>query len=246
MNNILGIIQARVSSERLPGKVLKDISGKPLLFHIIERLKRSKIIDRLVLATSTEPEDAVLRDVAQNCGIDFYRGSLNDVLDRFIQAGRMFSAKDIVRICGDNPLIDHEYLDTMICWHLRENADYTYCHSKIPTGTAGEVASLEGLEKINNKAQERAYREHVTTYFLECKEEFKVCSIIPPLYLLGKSFRLTVDTEKDLELMRAIYNKFYKENRIVELKEVIRFLEKNPEISGINRQIKQRDWRETA
>ena len=143
-------------------------------------------------------------------------------------------------------MIDHEYLDTMICWHLRENADYTYCRSKIPIGTAGEVVSLESLEKINNKAQERAYREHVTTYFLEYKEEFKVCSIIPPLYLLGKSFRLTVDTEKDLELMRVIYNRFYKEDRIIELREVIRFLEKNPEISGINREIKQRDWRETA
>lgn len=244
--NVLGVIQARISSERLPRKVLKKISGKPMLVHVIERLKRSKMVYQILLATSNEPEDAILKDIADKCNIHFFTGPLSNVLERFLQVGRSYNAKNIVRICGDNPLVDYEYLDIMIYQHLRERADYTYNDSDIPLGTAGEVVSLDALEKIDHLTTERCYREHVTTYFLEFKERFKVWPVAPPLYLRGKNFRLTVDTEEDLKLIRKIYKSFYKENKIIDLKKVIDFLEKDTNLLSINMNIKQRDWKKTA
>jgi spore coat polysaccharide biosynthesis protein SpsF len=244
--SVLGIIQARYSSERLPGKMLKNISGKPLIFHIVQRMRQSKMIDKVILATSTEGSDDILEETAMELQVNCFRGSLNDVMDRFVQAGKEFHAKNIVRICGDNPLIDPLYIDKMVKCHLREKADYTNCCTEIPIGTAGEVVSFERLEAINRQSLDRCYREHVTTYFLEYKEKFRVYSATPPLYLKGKSFRLTVDTKEDMELMRKIYQKFYRENKIVNIREVIKFLEKNPRLLSINKNIEQKDWKKTA
>jgi spore coat polysaccharide biosynthesis protein SpsF len=244
--SIVGIIQARNSSERLRSKILKKISGKPMLFHIIERLKRSEMIDRLILATSTRPEDEILRDFTDDMGIGFYAGSLHDVLDRFVQAGKESDADSIVRICGDNPLIDPLFIDMMIQSHLREEADFTHCPSIIPLGTGAEVVSFQSLEKINRKKLENRYREHVTTYFLAFKENFKTCSVPPPFYLKGKDFRLTVDTKDDLKLMRRIYEEFYRENEIVDLIKVIDYLEKNRSLLAVNQHVVQKDWRKTA
>jgi spore coat polysaccharide biosynthesis protein SpsF len=243
LEKIVAIIQARMGSERLSGKVLKKISGKPLLEHIISRIATSKKIHNVIVATSDKIEDRPIINLSKRLSFPYFAGSEHDVLSRFIGAGRAVSADIVVRICGDNPLIDVEYLDDMIDSHILKNAEYTCNDSPIPIGTAGEVVDFSVLESLDAVAKEQRYREHVTTYILEHLEEFKVNRTEAPSYLKDKSFRLTVDTTEDLKLIRTIYRKLYSDGKIIKTSHAIAFLENNPSLSKINIHIPQKDWR---
>ena len=166
--NVLAIVQARMDSTRLPGKVLKEVNGKPLIEILFQRLSRSKEIDEIILATSKNLENDRLAETVEKLGFDVFRGSENDVLDRYYQAAKPYSPKAVVRITGDCPIIDPQLVDKVISLYKESNVDYasntdppTY-----PDGLDTEVFSFAVLEAAHRQAEEPFEREHVTPFIL--------------------------------------------------------------------------------
>ena len=169
--NVLAILQARMSSSRLPGKVMMEILGEPMISLQIERIKRAKKIDKLILATSNQEEDNKLEEVCKNIGLYCFRGSLDNVLDRYYNAALTFNPIHIVRLTGDCPLIDPKIIDEVIDYHISENSDFTSNAAPnqrlIPDGLDAEVIKFKILEKIRKKELSKEQKEHVTLYFYE-------------------------------------------------------------------------------
>ncbi len=242
---MVAIIQARLGSTRLKGKVLRPLSGKPLIEHIIKRIQAVNEIDRIVLAIPSAESEKPLEKIAEQLNIKCVAGPEEDVLERFIQAGDYCNANHIVRVCGDNPLVDTTLMRSLIRQHSKENADYTFCPEPIPLGTGSEVAKLSALKQITQTTNQSAYREHVTTYFHDHPNSFHLERVPAPPYLRAKNFRLTVDTEKDFHLIDQLYQKFYSPSQSpLNLEEILNFLESNPELASHNADIAQKNWRE--
>lgn len=242
---MVAIIQARLGSTRLQGKVLRPLSGKPLIEHIIKRIQAVNEIDRIVLAIPSAESEKPLERIAEQMGVQCASGPEEDVLERFIQAGDYCNATHIVRVCGDNPLVDTTLMRSLILQHSNTAADYTFCSEPIPLGTGSEVAKLSTLKQIAQKTKQSAYREHVTTYFHDHADSFHIERVPAPPYLRAKNFRLTVDTEKDFHLIDQLYQKFCSPSQSsLDLEEILNFLESNPELASHNADIAQKNWRE--
>jgi len=236
---VVAIIQARMDSTRLFGKVLKKVDGKSILEILVNRLKGSNQISSLVVATTEKGEDDKIVEMARKLGVEWYRGSEDDVLKRFIDASGAVNADIIVRVTADNPLTDPELMDKLVEAHLKNQADYTHCIGA-PLGTSVEVVNREILEKIDPIAKDAEYREHVTFYILDRPESFKIHTVKAEDFGLNyPSLRLTVDTEEDLELMRVLQENLGELDKLA-VREVIEFLNSHPEIAEINAHIKQR------
>jgi spore coat polysaccharide biosynthesis protein SpsF len=241
---VAAIIQARMGSTRLPGKSSHLLAGLSMLEHIINRLQEVLEIDRIQLATTQAKTETPLIEIAKKLNIHVFQGSEDNVLDRFIQAGKTIGAQHLVRVCGDNPLIDIPLLRSLITAHIESNADYTVPNDQIPLGVGCEVIRLETLKNIEQQAHELKYQEHVTTWIHDHYDKFAITRVEPPAYLKNCPFRLTVDTPEDFALMKEI---FYQLNPIppsnLDLNDVIKFLDANPQVSTLNSKIKQKDWR---
>jgi len=238
-NKVVAIIQARMASTRLPGKVLKNVNNKSILEIVISRVKMSRRISSIVVATTEKKEDDKIVDIARKCEVDWYRGSENDVLKRFVDASKMADARTIVRITADNPLTDPELIDDLIKAHLKSEADYSHSVGT-PLGIGAEVVNKETLEKINFIVNAPEDREHVTLYIKEHPEFFKIQNIKAEAFGLNyPNIRLTVDTEEDLELMRSLHKNLGDLEKL-KIKGVIEFLNTHPELSKINAHIKQK------
>ena len=222
------ILQARMGSARLPGKVLKRIEDKPILEHIIERLKKVKQSDKLIVATSTDIKDREVAELAESCGVRCFTGSEQDVLDRFYQATKEFQLEQIVRATGDNPLVDPEEADRLISFHLGTAADYSSntaeVNSGLPLGIGVEVFSFAALERSWAEGKDGEHREHVNEYILQNRDSFNVQVLQAPESKRAPRLRLTVDTEEDLSFMRDIYSRFYAPGCIVSVEQVISYL----------------------
>lgn len=207
---ILGVLQARMSSTRLPGKVMADVAGEPMLGRQVERLRRSRRLDRLVLATSEDPSDDPLAAYSESLGLDVVRGPLADVLGRFLMALDRFPAADVmVRLTGDCPLTDWRVLDATVDRHIEAGADYTsnVAHRTFPHGLDVEVARPQALRTAGAAATSAHDREHVMPFLYAQPERFKLASITrtPSLAHL----RWTVDFPEDLEFVRHVYEALY-------------------------------------
>jgi len=242
MDEVTAIVQARMLSSRLPGKILVDLCGKPLITHIIERVKATKGVDRVVLAVP-ESEAAYLAPLAAEAGVEIHAGSYHDVLGRVYSAARHFPAAYHVRATGDNPLIDTRMLARCIKECKSGYWDMVGCR-EMPLGTSAEVFPASLLDYLSFFGRLSYHREHVTTYFYEHEDEFRVRRLTPPRKLQAPQYRLTVDTLEDLSLMRIIYHNLYEPGKIIALEDVIGFLRENPEIARINSHVTQRSWRE--
>ncbi len=241
--NICAIIQARMGSVRLPNKVLWPVEGKPMLWHIIERVKKSKEIGQMVLAIPDTKENNALEEFAKQEKIPYFRGSEDDVLNRFYEAAKQYHADVIVRVTADNPFIDPNIVDVAVKSHLQTNADYSSTHfeSKLATGFAVEVCSFTALKKANSEAKELQEREHVMPYFYKNPDIFSINKIDIKGYEDSASFRLTVDTKEDMELALRIYKELYKPGEIFYLSDIIDLLKnKKPELTKINENIPQK------
>src|SRR5690348_2363069 len=174
----LAILQARMSSSRLPGKVLEPVLGRPMILRQIERIRDARRIDRLVVATSTDASDEPLIQVCRAEGIECARGSLVDVLDRFYQVGRKFAPAHVIRLTGDCPLTDPEMLDAVIAFHVDNGFDYSSnaLEPTFPDGLDVEVMRFECLEQAWREARLPSEREHVTPYLYNHRERFRVGS----------------------------------------------------------------------
>lgn len=238
-NTVVAIIQARMASTRLPGKVLRKIDGMSILEILISRVKQSKQSSSIVVATTEKKEDDKIVEAVKNSGVEVYRGSEDDVLGRYVGASRAANADIVVRVTADNPLTDPELMDELIKAHRRSRADYTYCPG-VPPGISVEVVNREALEKIDSTAKAPGYREHVTLYILDQPESWKIHTVqADELGLNYPALRLTVDTEEDLELMTKL-NQNLGNLENLQTEEVIDFLNNHPEIREINAHVRQK------
>ena len=245
MVSVTAIIQARMGSTRFPGKSLRPISGLSLLEHIINRLKQVPEIDLILLAIPEKESEIPLVELAHRIPISVFQGSEDDVLDRFIKAGESVQTEQVVRVCGDNPLIDIPLLSTLLQEHLSEKADYTIPRDPVPLGSSCEVIRFETLKKIGELAKGTIYREHVTTWFHDHPSDFNIKRVNPPDYLIGCNFRLTVDTEQDFLFIKEIYKNLpHSPGCPLNLQKAIKYLNTHPEIASLNIDIPQKNWRE--
>lgn len=238
----IAIVQARIGSTRLPGKILKKIGDKIVLDYVLERLKLCKYLDEIVLATTTSEKDDILEAYAKNKGIRYFRGSEEDVLSRYYLAAKHYNADIIVRITSDCPLIDPEIVDAVVKKHIENKADYTanVVTRTFPRGLDTEVFNFSILEDTYKNAIAKDQREHVTTYMLmNVNKKYKICSIEAKGKLRRPDIRITLDTEEDFELLKRILLHF--KNFNFKSEDVITFLDQNPNLLEINRHIKQKE-----
>lgn len=231
---VVAIIQARMGSTRLPGKVLADIGGKPMLQILLERLRATPEIERIVVATTDDSEDDVLVDWLHSHGVFYTRGSVHDVLDRFWQCAQQYPAEFIVRITADDPLKDPEIIaQALALCESSPGIDYASntLHPSFPEGLDVEVLRYRALKRAASEASLPSEREHVTPYVWNHSDRFVIRSfgMSPDL----SSWRWTVDKPADLELMRAIFRHF-DGNFLVGYREVIAWMQENPELLKMN------------
>ncbi len=209
--NVVAIIQARMGSTRLPGKVLADIAGKPMLSRVVERTSRAGRLGSVVVATTQQPEDDAIRDFCRRQDWPCYRGSTDDVLDRFYQAARTYRADVVVRITADEPLMDPVLIDDTVDLFLKRSGAVDYVANFLPPrtyprGLEVEAFSFHALERSWREDTNPQWREHVDLYIHRRQEEFHV--IRTPLPEDLSWMRWTVDTADDLALIRKIYAHF--------------------------------------
>ena len=237
MKKVVAIIQARMGSTRLPGKVMKEIVGKPMLWHVINRVKHAEELDDIVIATTNLKEDIQILDLASEIGVKSYAGSENDVLDRYYQAAMMSKADVIVRITADCPLADPNVINKVIRYYRINDFDYVSTSIKptFPDGIDVEVFSFASLEKVWSESKLASEREHVTPYIWKNPNLFKIKNYENEFDI--SYMRWSVDEESDLEFVREIYGLLYMENKLFYMKDVIDLLLKNSELTGINKDI---------
>lgn len=233
----VAIIQARMSSSRLPGKVLLDLVGQPMLVRVLERARRARTIDDVMVATTTDPADDPIEALCNERGYLVYRGSMFDVLDRYYQAARQAQAEIIVRVTADCPVIDPGVIDQTVDAFHAQGADFS-CnrlpppwHRTWPIGLDTEVCSFAGLERAWKEAVLPYEREHVMPFFYDVEDRFNVVVIDHnPDY---GTLRWTVDTAEDLRLLREIFTRFSGNDAFTWL-DVLHLIESEPQLVQIN------------
>jgi spore coat polysaccharide biosynthesis protein SpsF len=203
------IVQARMGSSRLPGKSVCEIAKKPLIVHVFDRLKRVHGVDNIILATSEEPEDDILINIATQEGVAVYRGSLKNVQQRFYDAAQHFKSDVIIRVTGDNPLIEPVLIQDMIKKWEKTPVDYIG-YAQCIKGIGAELFTFSSFTKVVTLTVTDYEREHVTPPYYQKKGLFNILFLTPPPLYQNTLVQLTVDTERDLEFMQELYRQFYK------------------------------------
>ena len=241
MTGVVAVIQARTGSTRLPGKVLMDIAGEPMLARVVTRAARAETLDEVVIATTTLGSDDRVATLCAERGWPCFRGSEDDVLDRYYQAARLHHARHVVRITSDCPLIDPGVVDRVVGEFLDRQPGVDYAcnflpQRTFPRGLDTEVMNFRALEKAWREDDNPAHREHVTQYILRHPDRFRVHGVVNPADL--SRHRWTVDTIEDLTLVRQIYEHFGNDSFSWEA--VAGFLDGRPDLVAINRHIEQK------
>ncbi len=243
---VVVLIQARMGSTRLPGKVLKEVMEKQLLQYLIERLRRVELADEIVIATTTNSEDQQIVDFCHVEQIPLFRGSSEDVLERFYLAAKTFKADVVVRITADCPLIDPKLVDQVIKYYLDNYPKYDYVSNShvrsFPVGMDAEVFSFKVLEEAFQESRLPEEHEHVTPFIYRRPNRYHSGLITHEPNL--SHFRLTVDTQEDLDLISLILKELYPKKPEFNMNDVVRVLRvDHPEWVMINANIKQRELR---
>jgi len=237
---VVAIIQARMGSSRLPGKVLKDICGKPMLLWVVERAKRANTLQEVAVATTIDPLDDPIVELCLAKNIPVFRGSSLDVLDRFYKAAIEFKAGVIVRLTADCPVIDPQVIDQVVAEFLHSGVDFAANRlpppwkRTFPIGLDTEVCSFEALQRAWNEAKEPFEREHVMPYLYDRQDRFKTLLINhKPDY---GSLRWTVDTPEDLDLVRLIFSRLGNDGSF-SWKEIVELYANEPHLAEINSKV---------
>lgn len=238
--NTIAIIQARMTSTRLPGKILADLAGKPLLFHVVSRARQATSIDEVIVATTDSPKDNETYKWCVNNNIICFRGSEDDVLDRYYQAAKCFHAGSIVRLTADCPLLDPFVIDRVV--NFFKNGDYDYVSNVLeptyPDGLDTEVFSFSTLERTWKEAVLKSEREHVTPFIRKSPHLFRSANVKNDVDLSAN--RWTVDEQDDLEFVRRVYASFGS-NTLFGTSDIIALLHTEPEINSINASFKRNE-----
>jgi len=239
---VVAIVQARMRSTRLPGKVLMTVLGKSLLGYLIDRMRKARLIDDIVIATSVEPADDVIVKYCATHNVECFRGSEGDVLSRYFEAASVYHADFIVRVCSDSPLIDPLLIDELVEEYLTNFPKYDYLSNTLeqsyPLGMNVEMFSFESLEQANANGSQFYEREHVTPYIYGHPEIYKIGRkhYQPNL----SAFRLTVDTPEDFEVIKAVIEKLYPGNPDFNLADIVALIEREPALFKLNSHIRQK------
>lgn len=236
---IIAIIQARMSSERLPGKILKNLGGKPVLQNIVERVRKSEYIDEVVVATSTDKTDDTVEKMLIEKGIECYRGSLDNVLERFYKCSLKYKADIIIRLTADNALVDADIIDEAINIFRDNDVDYLDYKDTLPIGMGVEIFKFEALKKSFLEAEDQDCLEHVTPYMKLNESFFRVLNYSDPSDQDLSDLRFTMDTSDDYKFMSLIYDSF--DNNMFSYYDVLELIKKNPLWKKINCKVIQRD-----
>lgn len=236
----VAIIQARCGSTRFPEKVFANLSGHPLIWHVVNRVRHASKVDEVVVATTTNPLDDKLHDWCVENSVPVNRGSENDVLNRFYETAKKFKADVVVRITADDPFKEPALIDAAINTLVTEKADYV-CNNFPPTypeGTDVEVLTFDALEKQELNSSSDYEREHVTQYIYHNPHDFKMLNLSNNEDL--SYLRWTIDTEKDFEMVRLIYDNLYSsDDKVFHMDDILSFLKLNPTVATINSDVKR-------
>jgi spore coat polysaccharide biosynthesis protein SpsF len=236
---VVVIVQARMGSSRLPGKVMMPLAGEPMLARCINRVRRAPLVDEVVVATTTLPADDAIEQLCKEYKWPCFRGSEDDVLDRYYRAARVFKADIVIRITSDCPLIDPEIVEQVVreFQNLAPNIDYAYNilpQGDFPRGLDVEVVSYDVLEQIWRLDNNPAWREHVTPFITQHPGMFNIHEVITDL----PQIRWTVDTPEDLELVSNIFNHFGHDH--FSSRDVLSVLKENPQWAELNQHVRQK------
>ena len=236
--SVLVIIQVRTDSKRLPNKVLMKIKDKPILQHIVSSLKYCKKLDQIIVATSTLKADDQIEKLCSKMKVKCFRGSSSNVLKRYYDCAKKFHGDIIVRITGDNPLIDPTIVDKAISLLIKKKFDYVsnMVHQSFPIGYLVEVFTFSTLKRMFDCHVDNQSKEHVTFQLRKNPKEFKIGEFFAPKNKQRPNWRLTVDYLDDLNLIKKIYFKLYNPDSFIKYNDVFNFLENNPKLLEINKE----------
>ena len=220
---VAAIIQVRMHSRGYPGKILDDICGRPFLYHIIERVRHSKCIDVIVVATTRKVEDREILRRAKEYNVVRFGPRIHDALKRCIAAAQLVEADVVVNVPVDSPLFEPMYIDQCVSKLALEKADFCYVNGA-PPGTGVDVVTIEALQRIDAEADEPDYRDKISSFIIENPNRFKICTVDVDERLKVKGMDLTVRLKKNMKLIRPIYERLYKEGSIVSLGRAISFI----------------------
>ena len=236
---IICVIQARINSKRLKGKVLLKIKNKPVLNHIIDRITYCKFIEKTIVATTYKKEDLKIVNLCKKLSIPYYRGRVNDVLSRYYYLGKKYKADGVLRITADCPLIDPEIIDKIIIQFKKNKYDSFGLIGNFPDGLDCTVYSQKALEYAYKFATKKSDREHVGTYIDRNNKKFKLGG--SRLYNFKEYYRWTLDEKKDFNFIKKIYQYLYDKNKIFLTKDIINLLKRKPHLKKINSGIKRNE-----
>jgi spore coat polysaccharide biosynthesis protein SpsF len=238
---IVAIIQARMGSSRFPGKVLYEILDKPMLWHIINRVKFTPSVDNVIVATSDKEKDEPIKRFCIKYNVPYFQGSENDVLDRFYKSAVKYNGNPLIRITGDCPLIDPAIIEKVINKYKSNKYDHVGVaagagaikyEKRYPSGVDAECINLNAIKKAWEEATKKTDREHVTPFIWRQPNIFSVGILKPKIDC--SNFRLSVDHENDLILVKKIYENLYHKNNCFSLDDVIEFISNRPKFKKIN------------
>lgn len=213
MTRVVAVVQARMGSQRFPGKMLAKLGDRDLLSWVLTRVCDAKQIDQVVLATSDSRDDDQLADAASNFNALVVRGSQNDVLDRFVQSAKVSQADFVVRVCADNPFIAAEEMDRLVVAHKSGDFDYSCNHqqkldNRYADGFGAEILSAALLNAIAKLTTQQSHREHVTSYIWDNAEKYKIQAVVAPVELAFPEINLDIDTPQEMQQLDEFIKKF--------------------------------------
>lgn len=235
---IITIIQARIGSTRLPGKVLKPLGDTDVLSYVVDRCRKIEGVSEVIVATSTLPQDKAIVNWCKQHQVAYFCGSELNVLSRYVEAAESYQPDYIMRVTSDCPFVDYELATDMIKAIKENPVEIVDIAKPLPRGLAVEIISYDALKRINSRKTEERHREHVTYYAYEYKNQFTRISYEPSILIQEPQLRITLDTKDDYELCQTVAKHF--NNQYVSSVEVVRFLKNNTKIAELNAHIEQK------
>ena len=234
---IIACLQVRLNSKRLPNKAMIELNNKPLFMHVIDRINCATKIERLIVCTSKNKQDLPIIDMCKKNNIECFAGDEDNVIKRYLDAVSKYSPDHILRVTGENACVSFEFMDQAIIEHLKKNSKYTTTDD-LPRGMRSEVIDFAFLKKLHENLVDPKMSEYMTWY-LDRPDKWKVVKIQMPENFKRKNYRVTVDTEKDLKVVKKVYDSLYK-GLPIKSSEIIEFLDVNQDVVMLNNDIKHR------
>lgn len=229
------VVSARMASARCPGKALAPLAGRPLLAVLLERMRAARGVAGVALATSRNPENDALAEVAHGIGLRVFRGEEDDVLRRYVDCARELGAEHVVRVTGDNPLTDLETLEHLAHLHLAQDAEYTYVPGDaLLMGILSEVLAVPALQRAWDRGESRHRSELMTLYIKEHPDEFSIATGMLPEGLYRPAYRLTVDEPEDVRLQQELFARLSRPGHVVTTREAVALMDADPSLAKIN------------